>query len=168
MFGLKYNHIMDILRYHKHYMLSYDEKGIKQMLEIIQQGEFDIKNFSYIEDWALLKYKDLEIYEQLKNAESSINMVPMPTMLEHIFTIDDKFKFSIKLSKIVHRSLTDDECINEVESLKKYREFYYVDGVLLDNARAIKCVKTKYHIDECVFKLYLKFTPKDVVYFRHV
>lgn len=148
--------------------LSYDEDGIRDMLSLIRQGAFDTKNFSYIEDWALLKYKDTDIYEQLQTAENKINMVLMPTLNEHIFTIDEKFKFSIKLSQIVHRSLTNDECVEAVEKMKKYREFYYVDGVLLDKARAVKCVKSKYHIDECVFKLYLKFSPKDVIYFQHV
>ena len=148
--------------------VSYDENGICDMLSLIRQGEFDTKNFSYIEDWSLLQYKESDIYKDLQTAENEINMVLMPTLSEHIFTIDEKFKFSVKLSKIVHRKLTDEECIEAVEQMKKYREFYYVDGVLLDKARAIKCMKSKYHMDECVFKLYLKFSPKDVIYFQHI
>ena len=55
--------------------------------------------------------------------------------------------------------------ISELEKFGKYREFYYVDGILLDKRRAIECIRRKYYAYEFDFKLCIKFNPKDVVWF---
>lgn len=62
-------------------------------------------------------------------------------------------------------NLTEQECIEELEKFGKYKEFYYVDGVLLDKRRAIECIRRKYYAYEFDFKLCVKFNPKDVVWF---
>ena len=36
--------------------LSYDEKGMEEMVEYLKEITFDVKNYSYSADWALGKY----------------------------------------------------------------------------------------------------------------
>lgn len=38
--------------------LSYDEKGIMDMIQYLKTVNYDIKNYAYSEDWALGQYRD--------------------------------------------------------------------------------------------------------------
>ena len=42
----------------KRMKLSYDEKGIMDMIQYLKTVNYDIKNYAYSEDWALGQYRD--------------------------------------------------------------------------------------------------------------
>lgn len=147
--------------------LSYDEKGMEEMVEYLKEITFDVKNYSYSADWALGKYYESKVYKELADLDHKIELCMMPSIQEHIFTYKDKFSFKVVLSRISKRRLTNKECASYAEGFKKYREFYYINGVLFNKANAIEYIKKRYYIYECTFKLYLGFSKDDVVYFVH-
>lgn len=124
-----------------------------------------MRNFSYTSDWALVKYAQSENYKKLREKENAIEMCRMSGINEHIYVKKDDFYYKFVVSKAKMKNLTEQECIEELEKFGKYKEFYYVDGVLLDKRRAIECIRRKYYAYEFDFKLCVKFNPKDVVWF---
>lgn len=103
----------------------------------------------------------------MKNAgkENAIEMRRMSGINEHVYVKKDDFYYKFVVSKAKMKNLTEQECIEELEKFGKYKEFYYVDGILLDKRRAIECIRRKYYAYEFDFKLCIKFNPKDVVWF---
>lgn len=147
------------------FSISYDEKGIGKVLKFIEKTNYVMRNFSYTSDWALAKYAELEQYKELRKKESTIPICRMTGINEHIYVGKDNFYYKFVVSKAKMKNLTEQECLRELERFGKYKEFYYVDGVLLDKIRAIECIKRKYYVYEFDFKLYIKFEPRDVVWF---
>ena len=124
-----------------------------------------MRNFSYTSDWALVKYAQSENYKKLREKENAIEMCRMSGINEHVYVKKDDFYYKFVVSKAKMKNLTEQECIEELEKFGKYKEFYYVDGILLDKRRAIECIRRKYYAYEFDFKLCVKFNPKDVVWF---
>lgn len=145
--------------------ISYDENGIDTVLKYIEGTSFSMRNFSYTSDWALVKYAQSENYKKLREKENAIEMCRMSGINEHVYVKKDDFHYKFVVSKAKMKNLTEQECIEELEKFGKYREFYYVDGILLDKRRAIECIRRKYYAYEFDFKLCIKFNPKDVVWF---
>lgn len=145
--------------------ISYDEKGIENVLKLIEETDYSIRNFSYTSDWALARYAQSETYKKLRKKENAIQICRMYGINEHIYSKKNNFSYKFVISKAKMRNLTEQECLGELERLGKYKEFYYVDGVLLDKKRAVECIRRKYYAYEFDFKLYVKFKPKDVVWF---
>lgn len=145
--------------------ISYDKNGIDTVLKYIEGTNFSMRNFSYTSDWALVKYAQSENYKKLREKENAIEMCRMSGINEHIYVKKDDFYYKFVVSKAKMKNLTEQECIEELEKFGKYKEFYYVDGVLLDKRRAIECIRRKYYAYEFDFKLCVKFNPKDVVWF---
>ena len=83
---------------------------------------------------------------------------------ENIYGKIDDFCYKFVVSKAKMKNLTEQECLNELERCGKYKEFYYVDGVLLDKMRAMACIRRRYYTYEFDFELYIKFDPKDIVW----
>ena len=145
--------------------ISYDKNGIDTVLKYIEGANFSMRNFSYTSDWALVKYAQSENYKKLREKENAIEMCRMSGINEHVYVKKDDFYYKFVVSKAKMKNLTEQECIEELEKFGKYKEFYYVDGVLLDKRRAIECIRRKYYAYEFDFKLCVKFNPKDVVWF---
>ncbi|RGY05433.1 hypothetical protein DXA56_09825, partial [Blautia obeum] len=145
--------------------ISYDKNGIDTVLKYIEGTNFSMRNFSYTSDWALVKYAQSENYKKLREKENAIEMCRMSGINEHVYVKKDDFYYKFVVSKAKMKNLTEQECIEELEKFGKYKEFYYVDGVLLDKRRAIECIRRKYYAYEFDFKLCVKFNPKDVVWF---
>lgn len=144
--------------------ISYDEKGIENVLKLIEETEYLMRNFSYTSDWALAKYAQSETYKKLREKENAIPICRMYGINEHIYS-KKNFNYKFVISKAKMKNLTEQECLKELERLGKYKEFYYVDGVLLDKKRAVECIRRKCYAYEFDFKLYVNFGPKDVVWF---
>lgn len=145
--------------------ISYDERGIDKVLELIEKTDYTIRNFSYTSDWALAKYAELEKYKELRKKENIIPMCEMAGVNEYIYIKGNDFCYKFVVEKAKIKNLTEEECIKKLEKTGKYKEFYYVDGVLLDKIQAIECIKRKCYAYEFDFKLYIKFNPEDVVWF---
>ena len=145
--------------------ISYDENGIDTVLKYIEGTNFSMRNFSYTSEWALVKYAQSENYKKLREKENAIEMRRMSGINEHVYVKKDDFYYKFVVSKAKMKNLTEQECIEELEKFGKYKEFYYVDGILLDKRRAIECIRRKYYAYEFDFKLCIKFNPKDVVWF---
>lgn len=145
--------------------ISYDEKGIENVLKLIEETDYSMRNFSYTSDWALARYVQSQTYKQLREKENAIPICRMHGINEHIYSKKNNFSYKFVISKARMKNLTEQECLRELERLGKYKEFYHVDGVLLDKKRAVECIRRKYYAYEFDFKLYIKFKPKDVVWF---
>lgn len=52
--------------------ISYDEKGIENVLKLIEETDYSIRNFSYTSDWALARYAQSETYKKLRKKENAI------------------------------------------------------------------------------------------------
>lgn len=144
--------------------ISYDEKGIDRVLTILKKTDYSMRNFSYTADLALAEYTESEQYKSLREKESAIKMHRMNGINEHIYGKIDDFCYKFVVSKAKMKNLTEQECLNELERCGKYKEFYYVEGVLLDKMRAMACIRRRYYAYEFDFELYIKFDPKDIVW----
>ena len=145
----------------------YNMEGIQQVLKCIEDNNFSIKNFSYALDMALDKYSETDAYRRLSEKENEIELRTMNFIHEHIYAKSSNFYFKLLPSKARMRYLNESECLERVEKFERYKEYYYVDGVLLDRYRAIECIKRKYFAYEFDFKLYLDFKPEDVMWFGY-
>lgn len=144
--------------------ISYDEKGINKVLSLLKKIDYSMRNFSYTADWALAEYMTTEQYKSLRERESAIPIHRMNGINEHIYGKKDNFCYKFVVSKAKMENLTEQECLNELERFGKYKEFYYVDGVLLDKKSAVECIRRKFYAYEFDFELYIKFDPKDIVW----
>lgn len=146
---------------------TYNMEGIQQVLKCIEDNNFSIKNFSYALDMALDKYSGTDVYQKLSEKENEIELCTMNFIHEHIYAKSSDFYFKFLPSKARMRYLNESECLERLEKFERYKEYYYVDGALLDRKRAIECIKRKYFAYEFDFKVYLDFKPEDVTWFGY-
>lgn len=144
---------------------SYDMEGIKRVLKCICDNDFSIRNFSYASVMTLEKYSKTEAYKILKEKENAIELCRMNFIHEDIYAKKDSFYFKLVPAKARMRYLNENECLEYLEKFGRYKEYYYVDGVLLDRNKAIECIKRKYFMYEMDFKLYIDFKPEDIMWF---
>lgn len=149
----------------KKVLLTYDGEGINKVLNYIEHTDYSIRNFSYASDIALIKYSEMEEYQALREKESEIELCEIKFVYEHIYARKEKFYFKLVPSKARKGTISDEESLKILEKSNRYKDYYYVDGVLLDRNRAIECIKRKYYRYEFDFKLYIGFEPEDVTWF---
>ena len=101
----------------------------------------------------------------LKEKENAIELCRMNFIHEDIYAKKDSFYFKLVPARARMRYLNENECLEYLEKFGRYKEYYYVDGVLLDRNKAIECIKRKYFMYELDFKLYIDFKPEDIMWF---
>jgi len=136
---------------------TYDEKGLENLEKFLENKGYSIRNFSFVSDWTLKRYSQTLPYRKLKEIENAITMCRMNGINEHVYAKKDIFKYNIVVSKAKMKNLTDQECLSELERFGRYKEYYYVDGVLLDKRKALESIRRKFYVYEFDFKLYIKF-----------
>lgn len=143
---------------------TYDEKGLENLEKFLENKGYSIRNFSFVSDWTLKRYSQTLPYMKLKEIENAITICRMNGINEHVYAKKDIFKYNIVVSKAKMKNLTDQECLSELERFGRYKEYYYVDGVLLDKRKALESIRRKFYVYEFDFKLYIKFRQGDVVW----
>ena len=90
--------------------LTFDMEGIKRLLEFICENNFDARNFSYTDDWALAQYRKEQSFKALVDMQQGIEVISTPKIFPNMYFNKEHFKFNIKISKIEFENLTLDEC----------------------------------------------------------
>ena len=85
-----------------------------------------------------------------------------------MYFMQDKFKFTVKISKIEKINLTERECAEVIENSLCYNGMYNIDGVLMSKEKAIKSVQKIFVRERYAFKVYYGFGKKDVTRLRFV
>ncbi len=158
-----------IKKYSNRLILTFNEEGIIDMNNFLEKTNYDSRNYSYSEDWALIKFKEREDFKQLVAKETSVTLIKTPQISTDIYFKSDKFKFNVKLSKVTHKSLTDKECVEFVEGSKSYNGLYEIDGALMSKENAVKSIKKIFCKRSMSFKLMVAFGKNDItcIEFKH-
>lgn len=96
--------------------IFYDEKDIDRFLTLLKKTDYLMRNFSYTSDLALEKYTESEQYKSLREKESAIKIHRMNGIDENIYGKIDDFCYKFVVSKAKMKNLTEQECLNELES----------------------------------------------------
>ncbi len=96
--------------------LTFDFERVKNMLTFIGKNEYDVRNYTYTDDWALTKFREESEFIKLKEEQKKIEFV----------------------------DLRERECEAFLEDSKGYNGLYNVDGALMSKEEAMKCTKESY------------------------
>ena len=132
--------------------LTFDMEGIERLLEFICENNFDARNFSYTDDWALAQYRKEQSFKALVDMQQGIEVISTPKISQNMYFNKEHFKFNIKISKIEFENLTLDECAEYIEGSKCYNGFYNIDGVLMPKEKAILSVQKLFCKESYAFK----------------
>lgn len=150
--------------------LSFDEQGIKKMLEFLNNCEYDCKNYTFTNDLAFSKeLRESSGFEEIIKKNNLIEDVDTRKINSYIYFHKDNFSFNIKISHYKCLDLTDEECVEYIENSKAYSGLYNVDGALMAKDKAINTVKNLFCRQRIVFKLMVSFKHNDVTHikFKH-
>lgn len=148
--------------------LSFDLNGVKNLLEFIKEKNYNARNYTFTDDWAVAKLRQEIDFIKLEEQQQTIELVNTPAFYEHIFFIKEKFCFNAKISKIEFEDLNDRECAEFLENSKCYNGLYNVDGALLAKEEAMRCVKKLYCKERYCFKLLIGLNRNDVTTIKFV
>lgn len=147
--------------------LTFDMEGIERLLEFICENNFDARNFSYTDDWALAQYRKEQSFKALVDMQQGIEVISTPKISQNMYFNKEHFKFNIKISKIEFENLTLDECAEYIEGSKCYNGFYNIDGVLMPKEKAILSVQKLFCKESYAFKLMVSFQKDDIAHINY-
>ena len=142
-------------------------EGIERLLEFICENNFDARNFSYTDDWALAQYRKEQSFKALVDMQQGIEVISTPKISQNMYFNKEHFKFNIKISKIEFENLTLDECAEYIEGSKCYNGFYNIDGVLMPKEKAILSVQKLFCKESYAFKLMVSFQKDDIAHINY-
>lgn len=148
--------------------VSFDEAGIDSLSTFLKNSTFDARNYPYTQDWGMLKYKNNTEFIELKELEDRVNIYNTKHIHEKMFFMFNKFKFTVKISKIEKIDLTEEECVEVIENSQCYNGMYNIDGVLMSKEKAVKSVQKIFVRERYAFKVYYGFGRKDVIRLKFV
>ncbi|AOT68308.1 hypothetical protein [Geosporobacter ferrireducens] len=147
--------------------LSFDEQGIKKMLNFLNNSKYDSKNYTFTDDWAFSKeLRESLDFKEIINKNSFIDDVSTHKINSRIYFNRDNFKFNIKISYYKWIDLTDKECVEYIENSKTYNGLYNIDGALMAKDKAINTVQRLFCKERIVFKLMVSFKRNDVTHIK--
>jgi len=152
----------------KEISVSFDEAGIEVLSAFLKNNTYNARNYSYTQDLAMLRYKDNAKFHELCELEKLVNDCYTKYIYEKMYFMQDKFKFTVKISKIEKINLTERECAEVIENSLCYNGMYNIDGVLMSKEKAIKSVQKIFVRERYAFKVYYGFGKKDVTRLRFV
>lgn len=147
--------------------ISYDENSIKRALSEVQSNKYVQRSFSYILSCAPRKYETNDDYKKLRDIEKQIEFVKMEGINEPIFIKKGDFSYKFEVTKVKIFNPTEQQYLQKLEELGKYKNYYYVDDVRLDKETAIERIKKKYYIFNFDLELSIGFQSNDVLWFRN-
>lgn len=149
--------------------LTFDIEGVRNVLTFIGENEYDARNYTFTDDWALTKLRDESEFIKLEEEQKKIEFVGTPQIYDNLYFNKEKFRFNVKISNIDFVDLNERECEAFLESSKGYNGLYNVDGALMSKEEAMKCVKKVYCKEQYSFKLMIDLGKNDVTYieFEH-
>lgn len=158
-----------IQQYSNKLFLSFDIEGVRDMLTFICTYEYNARNYTFTEDWALAKLREEPEFIKLEEEQKKIEFVGTPQIYDNLYFQKEKFCFNAKISKIEFVDLSERECAVFLENSKGYNGLYNVDGALMAKEEAMKCVKKIYCKERYGFKLMMGLKKNDVtcIEFKH-
>lgn len=147
--------------------LSFDEQGIKKMLEFLNDSKYDCKNYTFTDDWAFSReIRESQDFHEIINKNNHIENVVTRKINPRIYFDKDNFKFNIKISYYKCLDLTEKECVEYIENSKAYNGLYNIDGALMSKDKAINMTQSLFCKERIVFKLMVSFKRNDLTYIK--
>lgn len=147
--------------------LTFDEQGIKKMLEFLNKLKYDSKNYIFTNDWAFLKeLRDSSEFQEVIYKDNFIQSVDTNKINEFIYFNKDNFRFNIKILYYKCLDLTDEECVDYIENSKAYNGLYNIDGALMAKDKAINTVQRLFYREKIALKLMVSFVRNDVTHIK--
>ena len=147
-------------------VLTFDKEGITKLLDFIKGSNYNSKNYSYTEDWALMKYKEESDFIELVESQQKLELVHTPKINSNIYFDKNNFKFNAKISRLKFYDLTEKECAEYIENPKGYNGMYNINGILMSKEKAVKSVQKQYCRESYAFKLMISFGRGDVTHIK--
>lgn len=133
--------------------LNFDLEGVKKLLSQLKENNFNKRNYTYIDDWALSEeVRESEEYKELSEIIENITFQETNLINSNMFFRDDCLHYNIEITKYNHELLTDDECSSYAENFKVGDGLYKLKKAYLNKSKAMEIIKKDYRKELVSFR----------------
>jgi len=140
--------------------LSFDQEGVNLLLEKLEEGNYNMRNYTYINDLAIdSKVRKTESFLKLSDDIEDINMVKnLKPINSYVFFNSEALKYNIDLTYFNPEELEYEKKLDLIESFKISENIYRINNAYYTESQAIDYVMNSYEEVHVRFKFKSKFS----------
>jgi hypothetical protein len=133
--------------------LSFDIKGVRELLRVINSSSVDIRNYSFTDDLAFSnETRQSTDFISLIEKDKQIRIEDISYIYNRIYVKGQDFKFNIEVIDITKRSMNDAELDKYTDSLRAGNGLFNVDGAFVSKGKAMELIKKSYEVISISFR----------------
>jgi len=149
--------------------LSFDAEGVNKLLKILEENEFDRRNYSFVDDWGISKEtRKLPEYKKLEGVVNKIENVDTRPINSYMFFFGDCIQYNMKITSYKYITLNDEECSAFTENFKVSEGIYKIKNAYYNKSKAMEIVKRGYRKELISFKFATKFDKEKGVRIKFI
>jgi hypothetical protein len=145
--------------------LSFDEEGLRTMVDFLKQTIFDSRNYTFTDDLCWSKEtKESDIFNKIISFDKSIDLIQTNSICEYFYYSKNNFKYNINIVDCQLHELEAKESEEFIEGSKTYNGLYNIDGALFPKTEAIDILQKLFCRQSLTFELMVSFKPDEITH----
>jgi hypothetical protein len=138
--------------------LSFDLDGVLELLSVLKSRDFDLRNYTFIDDWAFRKeVRESPEFLELIDRINEIEYINNTLFNSRMFFKSDFLDYNFIVTSYKTELLNDEECSVYVENFKVSEGIYKVDEAYNTKDEAMRIIKSRYRKETIFFKFASRF-----------
>ena len=128
--------------------ISFDQNGVNTMLTELENGGYQARNCTFVDDLALKpEVKASEDYQKLVEVLKTIPFIKGSDLRQYVFIKKEQILFNAKVTSYHVDLPSEAQCEEYITSFKVADGKYRIDGAVLDYSKALDYVKNTYIVE---------------------